>query len=86
MEGSSPPSSGGNDSSKYFRPYESTGKTSLDSKFSSSKSNRIAQRSSENKRSAVKQPMARGSNSHELAPIAEVDLVDEDPVPSKFLL
>ncbi|KAG0650682.1 Serine threonine-kinase cbk1 [Hyphodiscus hymeniophilus] len=80
-EGSSPLSSGGHDSSKSFRPYESTGKTSLDSKFSSSKSNRVAQISLENKRAVAKQAM-RGSGSHELASIAEVDMVDPEPVPT----
>ena len=87
-EGSTPQSSGGCDSSKSFRPYESTGKTSLDSKFAgsnstSSKSNRVVQRSFENKKVATKQAIPRGSGSHELTTIAEVETVDPEPIPSK---
>jgi hypothetical protein len=34
----------------------------------------------------AKQAMPRGSGSHELAPIAEVETVDPEPVPSESLL
>ena len=84
-EGSSPLSSGANDSSTPVRPYESTGKTSLESKISSSKSNRIAQHSSENKKVIPKLVVSHGSSSQELAPISEGNIVCENPLPSKSL-
>jgi hypothetical protein len=80
----STPSSGGNDSPKSFRPAESTGKTSLDSKFSSQISNRLAQSSSENKKTAGNQVVAGGSSPTELAAIAEVEFIEAAPVPSEF--
>jgi hypothetical protein len=69
------------------RPAQSTGKTSLDSKFSS-KSIGIAQRSSENKKVMAKQliPGDFGSSTElSLAPIAEVEMADPEPVPSKSI-
>jgi hypothetical protein len=83
-EGSTPPSSGADSSSKSFRPFESTGKTSLDSKFSSkSKSTKaITQSSSENKKVVIQGDF--GSYDLPLAPIAESESVDASlPVPSK---
>jgi protein-serine/threonine kinase len=66
------------------RPGESTGKTSLDSKFSS-KSKCVSQHSSENKKVLSKQATGeRGSNENNLPPIAEVECVETpEPVPSK---
>ncbi|TVY83433.1 Serine/threonine-protein kinase cbk1 [Lachnellula suecica] len=63
------------------RPYESTGKTSLDSKFST-KSKGISQHSSENKKGIYKQATGEGgSNENALPPIAEIDIA-EAPEPS----
>ncbi len=59
------------------RPGESTGKTSLDSKASTTKSKIGSQNSSENKKISTK---GSGSNESSLAPIAEVEAVT--PVPT----
>jgi len=67
------------------RPGESTGKTSLDSKFSSSKSKAVSQHSSENKKILSKQTTGEGgSNENPLTPIAEVEAPEApEPVPSE---
>jgi hypothetical protein len=65
------------------RPAQSTGKTSLDSKFSS-KSVGATQRSSENKKAQAKVMPGDFGSSAELAPIAEVDMIDPEPVPSEY--
>jgi protein-serine/threonine kinase len=63
---------------------ESTGKTSLDSKFSTN-SKAVSQHSSEHKK-LVEKKLADGGGSTEnpLTSIAEVDLQDPEPVPSKL--
>ena len=62
---------------------ESTGKTSLDSKFSIM-SKPMSQHSSEHKKLADRRfAEGGGSNENLLASIAEVDLQDPEPVPSK---
>lgn len=62
---------------------ESTGKTSLDSKFSM-KSKAASQHSSEQKKLVEKRlAEAGGSTENPLTSIAEVDLQDPEPVPSK---
>ncbi|TVY59181.1 Serine/threonine-protein kinase cbk1 [Lachnellula cervina] len=68
------------------RPGESTGKTSLDSKFST-KSKGVSQHSSENKKATSKQTTPEGgSNENILTPIAEVETVEAPvPIPSKLL-
>lgn len=87
----SPPTSPGSSSnsgkSSIPRPGESTGKTSLDSKFSS-KSKGVSQHSSENKKVVSKQATGEGgSNENTLAPIAEVECVETpEPVPSEFFV
>jgi protein-serine/threonine kinase len=83
----SPESSSNSGKSSLPRPGESTGKTSLDSKFSS-KSKGISQHSSENKKVVSKQATGEGgSNENNLAPIAEVEgLETPGPVPSEFIL
>jgi protein-serine/threonine kinase len=58
---------------------ESTGKTSLDSKISM-KSKGLSQHSSENKKLQVE---GGGSHENALTPIAEVDMMDPEPIPSK---
>lgn len=58
---------------------ESTGKTSLDSKISMS-SKGLSQHSSENKKLHVE---GGGSHENALTPIAEVDMMDPEPIPSK---
>lgn len=67
-------------------PRQSTGKTSLDSKFSA-KSKAASQHSSDNKKAAVKQVTGEsGSNENVLTPIAEVDAVEApEPVPSESI-
>ena len=70
------------------RPGESTGKTSLDSKFST-KSKGQSHNSSENKKTVSKQtPGEGGSFESPLTPIAEVEHSEalEPPAPSKLLL
>lgn len=63
---------------------ESTGKTSLDSKFSMI-SKAVSQHSSEHKKLAEKRlAEAGGSTENPLTSIAEVDLQDPEPVPSKL--
>lgn len=63
------------------RPAESTGKTSLDSKFST-KSKGVSQHSSENKKAMSKQAAGEQvSNENVLTPIAEVETAE--PSPSK---
>jgi protein-serine/threonine kinase len=81
----SPESSTNSGKSSLPRPGESTGKTSLDSKFSS-KSKVISQHSSENKKVVSKQTAGEGgSNENNLAPIAEVESVETpEPVPSEL--
>lgn len=66
------------------RPYESTGKTSLDSKFSTN-SKGASQHSSENKKAVSKQVTGEGgSNENALTPIAEVEITETpEPIPSK---
>lgn len=68
------------------RPGESTGKTSLDSKFYTKSSKLGSQHSSENKKVAQKQELGEtGSGENLLEPIAEVDLSDApEPVPSEY--
>ena len=62
---------------------ESTGKTSLDSKFSMN-SKVVSQHSSEHKKLVEKRLVdAGGSAENPLTSIAEVDLQDPEPVPSK---
>lgn len=63
---------------------QSTGKTSLDSKFSA-KSKVASQHSSDNKKAAIKQAAAEGgSNENVLSPIAEVEAFEApEPVPSE---
>ncbi len=80
----SPQSSSNSGKSSIPRPGESTGKTSLDSKFSSN-SKGVSQHSSENKKAISKQATGEGgSNENNLAPIAEVDCLETpEPVPSK---
>jgi len=82
----SPQSSSNSGKSSIPRPGESTGKTSLDSKFSS-KSKGVSQHSSENKKATPKQATGEGgSNENNLAPIAEVDCLEApEPVPSKHV-
>jgi hypothetical protein len=78
------PSTSSSGKSSVPRPYESTGKTSLDWKFSSA-SKAISQHSSENKKLVTKQGLAGdiGSNELPLTPIAEVESVEAPkPVPS----
>jgi len=89
-EGSPSTSAGGSSinsgNSSIPRPGESTGKTSLDSKFSTN-SKGVSHHSSENKKAASKQATAEGgSNENVLAPIAEVESVEApEPIPSKLL-
>ncbi len=66
------------------RPGDSTGKTSLDSKFSSSKHKIASQHSSENKKIVIKQgtgDVSSNETSALLAPIVE-SLETPEPVPS----
>lgn len=89
-EGSPSASAGGSSlnsgKSSIPRPCESTGKTSLDSKFST-KSKGASQESSENKKAVSKQATGEGgSNEHALAPIAEIDTAETpEPIPSKLV-
>ena len=63
---------------------ESTGKTSADSKFSI-KSKPMSQHSSEHKKLAERRfADGGGSNENLLTSIAEVDLQDSEPIPSKY--
>jgi protein-serine/threonine kinase len=65
---------------------ESTGKTSLDSKFSMN-SKGISQHSSEHKKLAEKKLAEHGgSTENPLTSIAEIDLQDPEPVPSELLI
>jgi protein-serine/threonine kinase len=87
-EGSPSTSAGESSSGKSSvpRPAESTGKTSLDSKFST-KSKGQSHNSSENKKAVAKQITGEGgSNENPLTPIAEVENAEtlEPPVPSKL--
>jgi protein-serine/threonine kinase len=67
------------------RPCESTGKTSLDSKFSTN-SKAASQHSSDNKKAVSKQATGEGgSNENALTPIAEVETTETpEPIPSKL--
>lgn len=82
----SPELSSNSGKSSIPRPGESTGKTSLDSKFSS-KSKGVSQHSSENKKIVSKQATGEASsNENSLAPIAEVECPETpEPVPSKYV-
>jgi protein-serine/threonine kinase len=86
-EGSPSTSAGESSSGKSSapRPGESTGKTSLDSKFST-KSKGISQHSSENKKIIARQMTGEGgSNENQLTTIAEVEICEEpEPVPSQY--
>ncbi|KAF8866386.1 kinase-like protein [Acephala macrosclerotiorum] len=70
-------------SAKSSVPRPSTGKTSLDSKFSA-KSKAASQHSSDNKKSIAKQATGEGgSNENVLTPIAEVEMAEApEPVPT----
>lgn len=89
-EGSPSPSAGGSSihSGKYSipRPCESTGKTSLESKFSTN-SKGVSQHSSENKKAMSKHATGEGgSNENALTTIAEIDNTETpEPIPSKLV-
>jgi len=84
-EGSPSTSAGESSSGKSSAPRpESTGQTSLDSKFSV-KSKGVSQQSSENKTTVKQMTGEGGSNDNLLTPIAEVERFEApDPVPSEF--
>lgn len=77
-------SNSGKSSNPNSRPGDSTGKTSLDSKFSASKAKIFSQHSSDNKKVVAKQMVGERELNENAAPLASIEeIVDPEPVPSK---